>query len=244
MKDHVRLLLIGDDGVGKSSLISTYISRHFPNNVPPIIADATIPAESTADEVPVTIMDSSSRPSERDTLRKRIGLADSIIALYDVTRPETLDNVSQTWLPLIMEISGKEKKPVLVLGTKIDLVNSDEDIEKLQSIIEQFPFVVLASKCSSVKLDVDRVFHLGVSLVTNPLFPIFDMNTKDLTPAARSAFLRIFRIFDVDGDNLWSDEELFSIQSRCFITPITAREVPAIKRQIHLTTQGGIVNNR
>eukprot|EP01039_Chlorochromonas_danica_P004509 gene4509-4945_t len=245
MKDHVRILLLGDDGVGKSSLISTYISRHFPQNIPSILADATIPAESNADDVPVTILDSSSRLSERDQLKKKITLADSLVILYDVTRPETLESVSQSWLPLIIDVcGGSVKKPVLVLGTKIDRQDDDEDLEKLQAIIERFPFVVLATKCSAVKLEVDRVFHLGASLVTHPLFPIFDMNSKDLTPSSRSAFFRIFRITDLDGDNLWSDDELFRIQSQCFMTPITAREVPAIKRQIQISTPGGISNNR
>jgi GTPase SAR1 family protein len=61
MKDHVKILLLGDDGVGKSSLISTYVSRHFPEEVPNLMTDTVITADKTADDVIVTIMDSSSR---------------------------------------------------------------------------------------------------------------------------------------------------------------------------------------
>ena len=40
MKDHVKIILIGDEGVGKSCLISSYISRHFPQEVPSVMTDA------------------------------------------------------------------------------------------------------------------------------------------------------------------------------------------------------------
>ena len=41
----------------------------------------------------VTIIDSSARPIDRDILRYKIRIADCILALYDVTRLETLDNL-------------------------------------------------------------------------------------------------------------------------------------------------------
>eukprot|EP01035_Chromulina_nebulosa_P020429 gene20429-26510_t len=46
MKDKVTLLVVGDDGVGKSSLISTYISNNFPVSVPQVIADSDLPGDS------------------------------------------------------------------------------------------------------------------------------------------------------------------------------------------------------
>lgn len=39
MKEDVKILLLGDEGVGKSSLISSYISRHFPQEVPAVMTD-------------------------------------------------------------------------------------------------------------------------------------------------------------------------------------------------------------
>jgi Ras family protein T1 len=95
MKDHVRILLIGDSGVGKSSLISSYVSRHFPEEVPAVMTDAIIPPDTTANNVCVTIMDSSARPGDREVLKHKIRAADSVIALYDVTRPETFDSLKQ-----------------------------------------------------------------------------------------------------------------------------------------------------
>ena len=63
MKNDVKILLIGDHGTGKSSLISTYISQRFDVVVPSVLTDAKLPAATTANGVAVTIMDSSSRLS-------------------------------------------------------------------------------------------------------------------------------------------------------------------------------------
>jgi Ras family protein T1 len=95
MKDHVRLLLVGETDVGKSSLLSAFVSRHFPEEVPPIVADVTLPPQNVASGVIVTIMDSSAKPIDREPLKQKMKLADCVICLYDVTRLETLDSLHQ-----------------------------------------------------------------------------------------------------------------------------------------------------
>ena len=71
MREKVRLLLVGDAHVGKSSLLSAYVSRHFSEEVPHVVADANIPPGATANHTHVTIMDSSTRIGDRDVLKKR-----------------------------------------------------------------------------------------------------------------------------------------------------------------------------
>jgi len=105
MKDEVKIVFIGDEGVGKSSFISTYISKHFSQEVPHVMTDAIIPSEITSDDVLLTIMDSSSRLMDREVLKLKILSSDAVIILYDITRPETLENISHIWLPLVTSLS-------------------------------------------------------------------------------------------------------------------------------------------
>ena len=56
---NVRILIAGDEKVGKSSIISTLVSQHFSEKVPPVMHDVQIPAEDTANNIDVLIMDSS-----------------------------------------------------------------------------------------------------------------------------------------------------------------------------------------
>eukprot|EP00598_Pedospumella_elongata_P001125 CAMPEP_0184983352 /NCGR_PEP_ID=MMETSP1098-20130426/12587_1 /TAXON_ID=89044 /ORGANISM="Spumella elongata, Strain CCAP 955/1" /LENGTH=753 /DNA_ID=CAMNT_0027507163 /DNA_START=177 /DNA_END=2435 /DNA_ORIENTATION=- len=244
MKDHIKILLVGDEGVGKSSLISAYISQHFPQEVPPVMTDTVLPPEATTNEVCVTIMDSSSHINDRDVLRQKIINADSIIALYDVTRPETLDSISNFWLPLITDLSTEPYKPVILVGNKTDLLAEEIDTEQLNNLFAAFPSVMNCWDCSAANIqNLDTAFHMAMLFVNYPLSYIYDMTEDEFLPAARRAFLRIFRIFDVDGDNLLSDAELSDTQLRCFEAHINSDEIMALKSQIATRVPGGVVNN-
>jgi Ras family protein T1 len=244
MKEHVKILLVGDEGVGKSSLISAYISQHFPQEVPPVMTDAIIPPEATANEVCVTIMDSSAHTNDRDVLRQKIVVSDSILILFDVTRPETFDSVENFWLPLITDLSTDQYKPVILVGTKTDLLMEDPDMERLRSLFSAYPSLLNYYTCSAVNIDnIDTVFHLAELFVNFPLSVLRDMETGELLPAARRAFLRIFRIFDMDGDNLLCDKELSETQLHCFEDQINTDELTYLKRHISTNVPGGLHDN-
>lgn len=55
----VRILLVGDQGVGKTSLILSLVSEEFPEEVPPKAEEITIPADVTPEQVPTNIVDFS-----------------------------------------------------------------------------------------------------------------------------------------------------------------------------------------
>lgn len=60
-KRNVRILLVGDQGVGKTSLILSLVSEEFPEDVPAKAEEITIPANVTPQEVPTNIVDYSSK---------------------------------------------------------------------------------------------------------------------------------------------------------------------------------------
>ena len=246
MKDQIRIILIGDTGTGKSSVITSYISKYFPNEVPAVLVDAIIPIDSTANNVSVTIMDSSALLGDRDVLHQKIRMADSIISLFDVTRPETIDSLEELWLPTIRDICSPYpvSKAVIVVGNKTDLVGSDEEVEKMRmkKILKDFPFVVACYRCSAKLGDVDQIFYESELAVTFPIGPLFDTSRSEFTSACKVAFLRIFRCFDLDQDGLLSDKELNSLQQQSFGIPLKDEEVTALKQEIAKSVRGGMMN--
>lgn len=58
-RKNVRILLVGDPGVGKTSLILSLVSEEFPEDVPPKAEEITIPANVTPEQVPTNIVDYS-----------------------------------------------------------------------------------------------------------------------------------------------------------------------------------------
>lgn len=57
----VRIVVAGDQGSGKSSLIITAAADNFPVNVPPVLPPTRLPEDLYPDRVPITIIDTSSR---------------------------------------------------------------------------------------------------------------------------------------------------------------------------------------
>lgn len=55
----VRLLVLGDEKVGKTSVISTLVSQHFGEKVPARLHDVQLPAEENQQHVGTIISDSS-----------------------------------------------------------------------------------------------------------------------------------------------------------------------------------------
>lgn len=57
----VRIVVAGDRGTGKSSLIVTAAAENFPANVPPLLPPTRLPEDFYPERVPITIIDTSSR---------------------------------------------------------------------------------------------------------------------------------------------------------------------------------------
>lgn len=57
----VRVVVVGDRATGKSSLITAAATETFPEEVPPVLPPTRLPADLYPDNVPVTIIDTSSR---------------------------------------------------------------------------------------------------------------------------------------------------------------------------------------
>lgn len=122
-KRNVRILLVGDQGVGKTSLILSLVSEEFPENVPAKAEEITIPADVTPEQVPTNIVDYSSSEQTDEDLNEQIKHASVICVVYAVDDDDSIDRISSYWLPLIRLSHPDNSCPVVLVGNKIDLVD-------------------------------------------------------------------------------------------------------------------------
>lgn len=127
--DHVfKILLIGDAGVGKSSILLQFTDGYFNDNLQSTIGvdfkikvmDAAGP-DGRKKKVKVTIWDTAGQERFRTLTSSYYRGAQGIILVYDVARKPTFDHLSD-WLAEVEQFSMGGGKDVikLLVGNKID----------------------------------------------------------------------------------------------------------------------------
>jgi len=105
----IRIVFLGDKGVGKTSLITTLISDSFPEQVDAVIAPVILPPEMYVQthDVSTILIDSSSEIKNEVQINESIKEADVLLLLYDISKKETVDGLKQRWMPKINKINSQ-----------------------------------------------------------------------------------------------------------------------------------------
>jgi Ras family protein T1 len=134
--------LVGDDGVGKSSIITTLIKESFVGNVQHVVPEFRISPESSREKVTTRIIDSSSRVENKSQLELEIKKADVLCIVYAIDRMDTFYRISEFWLPYIRCVPScithrqlGKNVPVVLVGNKIDLRSNSGDEKTLENLI-------------------------------------------------------------------------------------------------------------
>lgn len=153
-----KLLLIGDQAVGKSCLLYRYVDNVFSLN---LMGTAGIDMKQKIitiedKEVKLNIYDSAGHDRFRSIAKNMCSKTDGIIIIYDITDKNTFESVNMWVKSITKEIeSGIE---VLLIGNKIDLVNqrvvSTEEGNELSKKYN-IPFIETSAKES---LNVEKAF--------------------------------------------------------------------------------------
>ncbi|WVR09232.1 mitochondrial Rho GTPase 1 [Kwoniella sp. DSM 27419] len=214
-RDLVRIVLVGDDGVGKSSIITSLIKESFVSNVQHVVPEVTIPPEVTPENVTTSIVDTSSNPRSRPHLLSQLSRAHVICLVYSISEPSSFDRVAEYWLPLFRREGINV--PVILVGNKIDLRGGEVTNQGLEDeiapIMREFKEVETVVECSALlPLNVSEVFYFAQKAVLHPTAPLYDSREHTLKPKCLEALKRIFKISDVDKDGLLNAVELNQFQ--------------------------------
>ena len=79
----VTIVVVGDEAVGKTSLITAAANESFPDATPPVLPPTKLPADSTPEQIPMVIVDTSSKSEDRQALELSLRVADVIVLLFD-----------------------------------------------------------------------------------------------------------------------------------------------------------------
>lgn len=128
----IKIVMIGDEAVGKTSLRRCFMGQHFDSNyIQTIGADLsvknlTLTINSVSTAIQYQIWDVAGQGSFSDIRSIYYKGVLGVIIAYDVTSRRSFDNVTM-WIKEIKENIEKGSIPVVLLANKIDLRKSDDN---------------------------------------------------------------------------------------------------------------------
>lgn len=131
----MKLILVGDASVGKTNILSKYLSNHFdPNSKATVgVEFGTKNLEIDNKKIKVQIWDTAGQERYKSITSTYYKGAKGAIIVYDITRKVTFENIDK-WIG-DLKINGDEKIIIFLVGNKSDLndmreVNKDDGINK------------------------------------------------------------------------------------------------------------------
>merc|ERR1712199_89093 len=121
----LKVIILGDSGVGKTSLMHQYVSKKFSNQYKATIGADFLTKEVQVDDRLVTMQIWDTAGQERF---QSLGVAfyrgaDCCVLVYDVNTPKTFENLDNWRDEFLIQASPKDPDnfPFVVLGNKIDV---------------------------------------------------------------------------------------------------------------------------
>ncbi|KAJ3865271.1 P-loop containing nucleoside triphosphate hydrolase protein [Lentinula novae-zelandiae] len=243
MRRDVRILLVGDEGVGKSTIVTSLIKEAFVQHVQHIVPEVTIPPEVTPENVTTYIVDSGAGPQDRAHLESEIRKAHVICVVYSIDNPNSFDRIPAYWLPHFRQLGVNV--PVILVGNKIDLRGGEVTNEALEDeiipIMNEFKEVETCVECSAkMPLNVSEVFYFAQKAVLHPTAPLYDSRDHMLKAACVRALKRIFKLCDLNKDGILDAHELNEFQRKCFDAPLQLQELEGIREMVTQHADGGV----
>ncbi|KAI5866157.1 mitochondrial Rho GTPase [Durotheca rogersii] len=230
----VRICVCGDEGTGKSSLIASLVKDVFVSHkIQPVLPQITLPPSiSTPENVTTTIVDTSARPQDRNTLRKEIRKSNVILLVY--SDHYSYERVALFWMPYFRSLGVNV--PVVLCANKSDLTdNTTPQVveDEMLPVMNEFREIDSCIRASAREhMNVNETFFLCQKAVTHPIAPLFDYKEGNLKPACVSALKRIFYLCDKDQDGYLNDGEIRDFQAKCFNKPLPPEDLENIKLTI------------
>ncbi|PVU85568.1 hypothetical protein BB559_004576 [Furculomyces boomerangus] len=121
----VKLVLLGEAAVGKSSLALRYVNNEFHENKEPTIGAAFLTQKCTVDDkaIKFEIWDTAGQERFHSLAPMYYRNAQAAIVVYDVTRRSSLDK-AKSW---VKELQRQASPNIVIgfVGNKVDLISSE-----------------------------------------------------------------------------------------------------------------------
>ncbi len=173
-----KIILIGDGGAGKTSLVNQFVHRKFSSIYKTTIGVDITPyqasVEETGENVRFVLWDMSGQTHfARFRSRFYTGTSGALV-VYDLTNAASYRNI-QNWIKECHD-SCKRKIPIILIGNKADLDELQMIQKKPPASETGYPTIIASAKKD---WNVDKAFfYLFDKIVPKPLKKMLNQSTK------------------------------------------------------------------
>ncbi|MHA1687223.1 MAG: Rab family GTPase [Candidatus Heimdallarchaeaceae archaeon] len=135
----IKLVLIGDAAVGKTSIRQRYLGKGFTQeHLATLGADFAVANRSIENiQIKYQIWDLAGQPMFKNVRPRFFRGCFGALAVFDVTRKETFENLT-SWIKELYQYSGRGIVPVIILANKVDLEEEKSVTKKeMKKLLDQ-----------------------------------------------------------------------------------------------------------
>jgi len=123
----IKIVLIGDAAVGKTSIRQRYLGKGFQREHLATLGADFAATTKTIDnhEIKFQIWDLAGQPMFKNVRPRFFKGCFGALAVFDITRKDTFQNLSN-WMEELYQFSGRGVVPIILLANKVDLEDERE----------------------------------------------------------------------------------------------------------------------
>ena len=155
----MKLILVGDSGVGKTNILSKYLKNNFdPDSKATVgVEFGTKNIEIDDKRIKVQIWDTAGQERYKSITSTYYKGAKGAFIVYDITRKSTFDNIDK-WIGDLKN-NGDENMIVYLVGNKSDL-NDMREVRKDEAMTKSEKFNIAFSETSALYGDnIHKIFQ-------------------------------------------------------------------------------------
>jgi len=176
---HCKIILVGDSGVGKTSIIGRYTKNYNENEKSTIGASYSSKNEKIDDyTISFDIWDTAGQERYKSVNQIFYKEAYICIMVYDITKKNTFQSIKDYWHKAVKENSSNE---IIfgVAGNKIDLYEEEEvDQNGVQEYCDSIGAIFRTTSAKANTYIDDFFFELGKKFVNSDLFKRIEPEVK------------------------------------------------------------------
>lgn len=127
----IKCVVLGDDHVGKTSMLMNYATNRFPSQYVPTVFDNYAGSITLSGrQYNLQLIDTLDEGLSAESRRHTYPGTDVFVICFSVVQPESFWNIVHKWVPEVRRFMGDDI-PFIVIGTQADLRDDDRTVRNL-----------------------------------------------------------------------------------------------------------------